>query len=189
MIYVINPKFKIPSTAIVVNTTSRSFDWGKGLSPFFVGPIDLYDDFKSINMENAWQFSKCYGHLDHLDENEMPTASYFTWAQAGWNSIKAYRYPMGKGILPICSYWDGIKLDYIEARKKIYLPLYAKAVQKTFAWSKLKKLYESEPLIYLWDFDAHNLPPGTFDYWDLWNNPQIKVGHAYVLAMMLEGII
>jgi hypothetical protein len=27
------------------------------------------------------------------------------------------------------------------------------------------------------------------DYWALWNNPNIKVGHAYVLAMMLEKLI
>ena len=38
----------------------------------------------------------------------------------------------------------------------------------------------------LLDFDSHNLSYGI-DYWALWNNPNIKVGHAYVLAMMLEG--
>lgn len=187
MIYVINSKFDLPSNAVIVNTTSRSLDWGKGLSPFFVGPINLYDGFKSINMENAWQFSKCYGHLDHIDDNGNPTSNYFVWAEQGWNSERAYRYPMGKGVKPMFSYWDSEKLDYVSARKRIYLPLYAEAVVKTSAWKKLKNLYNSENLIYLWDFDAHNLTPDTFDYWDLWNNREIKVGHAYVLAMMLEG--
>jgi len=37
-------------------------------------------------------------------------------------------------------------------------------------------------------FDSHNLSYGI-DYWALWNNPNIKVGHAYVLAMMLEKLI
>jgi len=188
-IHVINPSYTLPPSAIVVNTTSRSTDWGKGLSPFFVGPIDLYDGFKSLNMENAWQFSKVYGHLDHIDDNDEPTPSYFAWAEKGWNSARAYRYPMGKGVKPMFSYWDGEKLDYVEARKRIYLPLYAKAVVKTQAWQSLKNLAAFATPIYLWDFDAHNLPAGTFNYWDLWNNPEIKVGHAYVLAMMLEGII
>ena len=33
------------------------------------------------------------------------------------------------------------------------------------------------------------MKPGTFTYDELWNNPKIKVGHAYVLAMMLEGLL
>lgn len=144
-------------------------------------------------MENAWQFSKVYGHLDHIDDNDEPTPSYFAWAEKGWNSARAYRYPMGKGVKPMFSYWDGEKLDYMEARKRIYLPLYAKAVKKSLAYLLLlvakTKLDKDGVDLYLQDFDAHNLTPGTFDYWDLWNNPHIKVGHAYVLAMMLEGII
>lgn len=187
MIYVINPKFDLSPDMIVVNTTSRSFDWGKGLSPFFVGPIDLYENYKSINMENAWQFSKVYQY--YLEENEDVGERYFKWAQDGWNDVRAHRYPMGKGIKPIFSYWNGEKLDYVMARKRIYIPLYANAVQKTQAWQELKNLYNSTESIYLWDFDAHNLTPGNFDYWELWNNPNIKVGHAYVLAMMLENII
>ena len=190
MIYIINPQFKLPPKATVVNTTSRSLDWGKSLSPFFVGPVDLYNGYKSINMENAWQYSKCYGHLDHVDDGGNPTESYFKWAQEGWKSYRAHRYPMGKGVKPLFSYWDGEKLDYISARKKIYIPLYSQAVKQTNAWQLLQKLYASatQP-IYLWDFDAHNLTPGTFNYQDLWDNPEIKVGHAYVLAMMLEGIV
>jgi phage portal protein BeeE len=31
--------------------------------------------------------------------------------------------------------------------------------------------------------------PGTYQYADLWDNDKIKVGHAYVLAMMLEGLL
>lgn len=189
MIFVISYNFKTPAGSNVINTTSRSDNWSKSLSPFFIGPIDLYGEYKSHNMENAWQYSKCYGHLDHIDENDNPTGSYFKWAQVGWNSVRANRYPMGKGIKPQFSYWDGHKLDYTEARKQIYIPLYSKAVSKTYAFKKLKETYASNADIYLRDFDAHSLTPGTFDYWDLWNNPNIKVGHAYVLAMMLEGII
>lgn len=191
MIKVINFKYQ-GEIGDIINTTSRSDNWSKGLSPFFCGPVDLYKNYKSINVENAWQYSKVYGHLDHTDDKGDPTTSYFKWAEAGWSKIHADRYPMGKGIRPEYSYWDGDKLSYIEARKKIYIPLYSQAVQKTFAYKHLKQEYSkfgTNETLYLLDFDAHNLDPTTIDYEKLWNNDQIKVGHAYVLAMLLEGII
>lgn len=187
MIHVIGPTFTPSEGVIIINTTSRSDNWSRSLSPFFLGPIDLYLDYKSINMENAWQYSKCYEY--YLEEDNSVGERYFQWAQEGWSAIKAHRYPMGKEAKPLFSYWDGDQLSYVEARKKIYLPLYSQAVQKTYAYKKLVQEYKSNSDIYLWDFDAHSLTPGTFDYWDLWNNPNIKVGHAYVLAMLLEGII
>lgn len=185
MIYVVNPQFKLPDKAIVVNTTSRSHDRGHGLSPFLIGPCPLYDGYISENMENAWQFSKVYEY--YLEADGSVGERYIKWAQDGWNDTRAHRYPMGRGAKPLFSYWDGEQLPYVEARKKIYIPLYSEAVKKRKAWQELKNLYEFVRPIYLVDYDAHNLAPGTFDYWDLWNNPNIKVGHAYVLAMMLEG--
>jgi hypothetical protein len=192
MIHVINFRFKVPDGSLIINTTSRSLNWSVGLSPFYCGPVDLYDGYKSINVENAWQYSKVYGHLDHIDDDGNPTESYFKWAQSGWLSSRANRYPMGKGAIPKFSYWDGEKLGYVEARKKVYIPLYSSAVSKTSAYKQLVEIYENLPkdqTIYLVDFDAHSLTPGSFDYWDLWNNSNIKVGHAYVLAMMLEGLL
>jgi hypothetical protein len=187
MIYVVNPQFKIPDKAIVVNTTSRSHDLGHGLSPFLIGPCSLYDGHISKNMENAWQFSKVYEY--YLEDDGTVGERYIKWAQEGWSDTRAHRYPMGRGAKPLYSYWDGHTYGYVDARKKIYIPLYQEAVQKRKAWQELKNLYEFARPIYLIDFDAHNLTPGTFDYWELWNNPNIKVGHAYVLAMMLEGTL
>lgn len=187
MIYIIGPHNKHPDGISVINTTSRSDTWSRGLSPFFCGPVELYDGYVSQNVENAWQYSKVYAY--YTDDSDNPDERYFKWAQDGWNSIRAHRYPMGKGITPLYSYWAGKKLSYIEARKKIYIPLYFNAVQKTFAFQKLKCLYEECQDICLWDFDAHGLEPGTFDYWELANNEKTKFGHAYVLAMMLEGKI
>lgn len=188
MIHVIGPNSKTPADLEVINTTSRSSTWSRSLSPFFLGPVDLYDGYVSQNVENAWQFSKIYEF--YLQRDNSIGEDYFKWAKAGWNDSKAHRYPMGKGnATPLYSYWNGEKLDYVSARKKIYIPLYSKAVKQTNAFLKLTEHYKNNKNICLWDFDAHGLEPGTFDYWDLWNNPKIKVGHAYVLAMLLEGII
>lgn len=187
MLHIIGPNYPVPDGVEVINTTSRSTTWSRGLSPFFLGPVDLYDGYKSINVENAWQFSKVYEY--YLEDDGSVGNRYFKWAQDGWNSVKANRYPMGRDAKPLYSYWDGETFSYTEARKKIYIPLYANAVKKSFAFHKLKKIYEENPDLYLWDFDAHSLTPGTFEYWDLWNNPNIKVGHSYVLAMLLEGLL
>lgn len=186
MIYLIGPQNKPPEGIEVINTTSRSTDWSRGLSPFFNGPVDLYNGHVAINVENSWQFSKVY---EYYTTDGEPNEQYFKWARDGWKDKKAHRYPMGKDVKPLYSYWDGEKLSYIEARKKIYIPLYSQAVKETDAFKKLKEIYEKNEDICLWDFDSHGLTPGTFDYWDLWNNPNIKVGHSYVLAMLLEKII
>lgn len=187
MIHVVNYKFNLPEEAVAIETTSRSTNWSQGLSPFYLGPCELYDGYVSKNMENGWQYSKVY--QDHLDYDGKVSGRYFQWAQGGWSNYRAVRYPMPKGEVPLFSYWQGERLGYVEARKKIYIPLYSKAVAKTEAFKKLKDIHKSNENIYLIDFDAHSLTPGTYDYWDLWNNDKIKVGHAYVLAMMLENII
>lgn len=184
MIHLVTLNHPTPAGAIVVNTTSRSTNWSRGLSPFLVGPIDLYDNYVSFNMENAWQYSKVYEYF--ADDGE-PGERYFKWAKEGWLNLKACRYPMGKEAKPLYSYWDGKKLLYTQARREIYIPLYAKAVRNTAAFIMLKEVYKNNSDIYLQDFDAHNLTPGTFEYWDLVDNPNIKFGHSYVLAMLLEG--
>lgn len=164
-----------------INTTSRSSNWSKGLSPFYLS-CDI-----AKNVENGWQYSKVY--TEHVDEQGNPTKEYFDWAYEGFNKVKADRYPMGKGRAPLYSYWNGEKLDYIEARKKIYIPLYAKAVVKSEAYKILKDLYDSGNDIVLWDFDGydHTKLKMTFD--DVINSRRKKMGHAFVLAMLLTGKI
>lgn len=184
MIYFYKMHHKPPDGIEQINTTSRSNNWSVNLSPFFLGPIKLYGDFISKNMENAWQYSKVYEY--YLEKDGSVGDRYFNWAQDGWNNTRAVRYPMGKDAKPLYSYWNGDKLDYVSARKKIYLPLYAEAVQKTNAFQILKRKYE-EGDICLFDFDVHNVTSGTIDYYEIINDPTKKFGHAYVLGMLLEG--
>lgn len=48
--------------------------------------------------------------------------SWYEWSQNGFNNLNAVRFPKGKGAKPLFSLWHGEKLNYIEARKKIYAP-------------------------------------------------------------------
>lgn len=191
-IYVIGMNDKIPDSDAqdVINTTSRSTDLGRGLSPFLLGPCDLYDGYTSQNMENAWQFSKVYdGHL--TDKSEVKD-EYWTWAKQGWADSFAHRYPMGRGAKPKFSLWGGKKLSYIEARKQIYIPLYSVAVQKSDAFKQLVERVEADGVVgglrnlYLRDFDGYNHKALGMSYDDVINREDKKMGHAFVVAMLLE---
>lgn len=167
-----------------VNTTSRSNEnWQRGLSPFFLGPCKLYGPHIAQNVENAWQHSKAF--LEHVDTSGNPTNVYWDWAKKGWSDKWAHRYPMGKGRVPLYSYWDGERLDYIEARKKIYVPLYAEAVLKTPSWQKLLSLYRGGEKLALRDFDGYDNVPEGMSLTDVLNCPSRKMGHAFVLLALL----
>ncbi len=171
---------------IYINTTSRSeLDWSKDFSPFYLGPCKLYGDFESKNVENAWQYCKVY--KKYLDMFGGPNEEYFKWAQSGWTNKSAVRYPMGKNAKPEYSYWDGKCYSYIQARKKIYVPLYVKSVIKTNGFKKLKELYNSKIDIYLRDFDGYDHDSLNMSLTDVLNNPTKTMGHAFVLKMLLTG--
>ncbi len=188
MIHIIGPKDKRNSSMVVVNTTSCSKNWSRGLSPFFLGPVNLYDNYISQNVENGWQYSKCY--KCHVDEfTNTPNKEYFQWAKAGWESKRAERYPMGKGVLPKFSWWNGKAMSYVEARKKIYIPLYAEAVQKSDAFKMLQDISVKEKDIWLWDFDGYDhIKLGMTDK-EAVNCDSRKMGHAFVLKFLLENSI
>lgn len=166
-------------------TSKSSTHWCRQFSPFHLGPISLYQGLQSQNMENAWQYSKVY--RSQLDSDGYPSADWKSWAQAGWNSPYATRYPMGKGAKPEYLFWNGLKLGYTDAKRLIYLPLYASAVMKTPAWERmLQELYSNE-VIYLWDYDSFNFYARglTFEQAIQENRP---MGHAMVLAWMLNTV-
>jgi hypothetical protein len=188
MITIVGPGFQLdPDDPTHVDTTSRSQNWSRGLSPFLIGPCDLYPGAacaQSKNMENAWQFAKVYPQF--LDKDGNPGADYPSWARRGWLTERGIRYPMGKGAAPAYSFWDGKKLGYIEARKQIYIPLYSAAVQKTAAFEKLAGLYREHGKLVLRDFDGYDHRAFGFSLDAVINNPEKTMGHAFVLAMLLE---
>lgn len=174
----------VPSNSIMINTTSKSDNWTRGLSPFFIYAGHLYDNFYAQNIENAWQGAKVY---KKFDENGKPSLEYFEWANKLWKSKYAERYPMGKGSVPMYSWWAGEKLDYIEARKKIYVPLYSKGVIQTEAFKKLLDIYRTtEKDIYLVDFDGYNHITMGKSLIDVLNDPKKSMGHAFVIFNMLN---
>ena len=184
-IRVCGPKDLIPEDAFVLNTTSGSKNYGKNLSPFYLGPVSLWGGYSSLNVENAWQFSKVY--KEHLDDDMNPSKDWFEWAEKGWTSKWAYRYPMGKGKIPAYSYWNGEKLNYIESRKKVYCPLYYEALMKKGSLTVLRGLLSEHEQVWLWDFDGYDHHKLGMSLEDVLNYPKRKMGHAFVVAMALES--
>lgn len=181
-------KNNFPKEQVII-TVSKSKNWSRGLSPFILGPCELYDGYIAKTMEAAWQNSKVYPE-HYSEEDDIILDSYWTWAKKGWNNSYAQRYPMGKGAIPKFSYWDGERLTYVEARKKIYIPVYYKAVKNTEAFARLKSEYdkslEEGKDLYLIDFDAYRHKQLGMSYKEVINCDTRKMGHAFVLAMMLD---
>ena len=172
----------------------------RGVSPFYLGPVECYDGLMSETFERAWQCAKVYPWM--ANANGDPGEGYFAWrdmmwAKKGFEHKIDIRFPVGKGNARKCLYawWkvDGAfeKLGYIAARKAIYMPLYAKAVVKTEAYRRLVELRDSGKNLMLIDFDGYNIhhPKYNFTYNDAIHCPLLKMGHGFVLAMLLEGLI
>lgn len=140
-----------------------------------ISPYLLKDDKNRI-MENLWQFSKVYEKVPatkafysrynnkiiwqypeeiHVVNNNL-TDEYFNWREKGMNNEYAIRYPVGyrnkhNVLYSLAENNDGTlsePLDYIESRKRIYVPVYCKLVKTQEKFKKLKKkLSKNENLL------------------------------------------
>lgn len=174
---------------LYVFPVSRGKEGEKQLSPMRLGPCRLYGSLTAKKMENAWQFSKVYPQ--HVGTDGEPTSEYFQWARKGWSSWKAERHPMGEGAKAVFHWWDGQPLGRVEARKRIYVPLYVEQVVKQPFFQRLKQVWQEdiepdpENSLYLMDFDAYEY--GTMSLSQVLNNPAKSMGHGFVLAMLLTN--
>ena len=174
----------------------------RGLSPFYLGPVECYDGLVSQTFERAWQCSKVFAGFADSSGNPLP--EWFAWRDRMWADAStddhmAIRFPAGRenanAKKTLYSYWkvDGEfkRLGYIDARKHIYLPVYAKAVVKTEAYRRLCAMRDEGRNLLLVDFDGYNIhhPKYGFTYNDAIHCPLLKMGHGFVLAMLLEGVI
>ena len=176
---------KIPIGYTKVNTTSRSGEeWSKRFSPFYLGPCAVRIDGKLTAVkifENAWQYSKHY--------KKHTVQEFNKWSQDGFKKEKASRFPMGRGAKPMYALHNEEKLNYVEARFKIYAPLYEKCINKYCidSLNRLKTMYENGEKIALFDFDGHGYHLGNLKLEDVIYNTRRKMGHSFVLIGMITG--
>jgi len=170
---------------VVIDTTSSSGDF-RDLSPFILSAPP------AKRFENLWQFSKVYKKFI-MPIDGFPDASWYKWRDAGYALDKAMRYPMGKGAIPEYSLWNGERKGYIDARKEIYAVEYATNVQWTSGYQRLTDVYaeccRTNRELILLDYDAYDHIKLGMSLVEVINNPLRKMGHAFVLIMMLSGVL
>lgn len=193
-----DPAFAIDEC--VVNACSSGKEpFKSSLSPFFVGPITLpwglHADAPCAvahNLENAWQFAKVYS--EHLDPNGNPTDAWRAWADEGFRDAKAHRFPMGRGAKPEYAFGgydkDGgvRKWGYVESRYRLYAPLYAAAIRDSEGFKQCVRLLEQHGQLTILDFDGWDHAALGLTLSDVMYYPNKKMGHGFVIAMLLTGV-
>jgi len=203
-----------------------------------IGPYLLKDD-KGRIMENIWQFSKVYQQVPavklfksrydktiiwehpaetHTNSKGKPNEKYWAWREKGMIAPEAIRYPVGFGNMHTCLYAlkenaDGTMsepLDYIEARKQIYLPLYCSMVKTKPKFIELKKRLDKGEKLLIIEVDGPHQEslsyykeeyqvPNNFitnstirvtevNMQIMLNDPKHPFGHGYCLALALLGV-
>lgn len=201
------------------------------LSPYF-----LTNDNGHI-MENIWQFSKIFENIPavsvkqsrynqsiiwshtaetHIDDNGNITPGYWNWRKKGFENKKAVRYPVGYNHRSNCKYSIpeynlNMKLKYIEARVKIYIPTYCELAKKeTDFFPKLKEKLQNGTNLLILEVDGPHQE--SLDYYKqnygvknsfienhtmfvddenlsiMLNDSKHPFGHGYCLAMALLDI-
>lgn len=171
---------------IVIMMKSHSKWWP--LSPYYLV------NGKGQIMENIWQFSKHYAEVpksiqtyslydptiiwshqaeNHIDDDGNPNERYYAWRNKGFNNKYAVRYPVGYNDRHkcLCSISEsGERMDYIESRKKIYLPIYTELAKQSSLFTTLLNKLKTGKNILICEVDG---PRGDDDYYhNKYNTPK-----------------
>ena len=142
------------------------------------------------NYESRWQSGKIFEGIDEKMSKD--------WWKAQTKPKR--RYPKGKGKTILCARFEGYEdigdMDYVTARKTVYVKEYYDLIkdrERTLYW---KKLLEEGQSITIYDFDG----PRTDDKGvtclelnedllrDKINDLKFPFGHGYIVGMILSGI-
>jgi hypothetical protein len=105
----------------------------------------------------------------------------------------AIRYPHGKGARAVGHYWGetGELLDYVTARKKIYVPAYLELLARPDRCEVIERLRAvafAGPVA-VWDPDSYDLRSlGISDVAAAIEVVDKPFAHAFVVAMIVMGI-
>ena len=217
---------------IIIDLTSRNPDktFARQVSPFYVGPVTGPDGAGTSSLEVFWQVGKVFPHHDN---GGKPSDDYFSYREKMYSAVPGsipkpvMRHPYREfGYEPddmlYWAWWNRDKgeyerLSYLQARKKVYVPEYAKLVADSPALSYIKHLLDEGKKVALLDFDGFNYYhdeammvryrayvmkckkekqpiiltekdfTGIKDMKSAIDFPHIPVGHAFVVKALLQG--
>ena len=180
---------------------------GYELSPYYL------KNSEGCLMENIWQSSKIYPEVlpqkqihvgivtweypgeKHIIDNNI-TPEYFNWRQRLLHNKYPVRYPNGYALRKTCAgiIWpnaDGeyVTYDYLQARKQVYVPVYAQLVRITSAYVVLRDMMNRGINLTLSDVDVPDKILVTKDSFNHYlTNPELSFGHSWTLAACLLGL-
>lgn len=118
----------------------------------------------------------------------MPNRTFFHRRSKIWRDPKAHRWIKRGGNknknIPRYIYWRGEKLTYLQARQKIYCPIYASLVIKTQAYRHLKSMIDMGHNLLLIGYDGYDR--GDRTHMQCFLDTSRPYGHEMVLAAMLD---
>ena len=178
---IIESKRKKPSTilkqypdAILADVTSSAKDGLVKLSPFYPHggiPVPFSEGYTATCVEAIWQGLKVFEGCD------VDTSLFGNDTMKGLKrTVRRYGKPLGhrKGV-------NGtVLLDYIEARKQIYIPTYKWVLENKVAWiiDKMRNASNRGETIVLLDYDTNA---------DV-ENAKKPLSHASLIKAYVEGI-
>lgn len=204
------------------------------LCPYFLR------DEEGRYMENIYQFSKVYATVPqvkipyskknskvvwehpsevHLDAHGELTPAYWNWRKKGMTNSNPVRNPVGWDHMKTCKFAvekdqpiseENPPLDYIQGRKRIYLPWYQKLVQTQPRYQELKNHHLTGKNLLIIEVDGphqeslayyrekYGVPENfiegdsmeaTPEYLEIMlNDRKHPFGHGYCLAFSLLGL-
>ena len=141
------------------------------------------------NFESFWQSGRVFQDID-----EKITKNW--WLK---NKEPKRRYPGSKGKRVLHAHWSVLgnkEMDYLESRKKVYVPFYFDYMKnKEMAKEWKIKVNEGKNVV-IYDFDGPRLKNGdptchevTIEYLkEKINDPTFPFGHGYVVSAWLLGL-
>lgn len=181
---------KVDPNSITVNVTSAQGKTSKNRRDFSpMTPIEGgYCGY--WNFESRWQSGKIF---EGIDEKVVKD-----WWKAQQEPKR--RYPKGKGKQVLCARFEGYEemgdIDYITARKTVYVKEYYNLIKEREMTLHWKKTLEEGKNITIYDFDGPRTDEGGVTCVEVTedllkekiNDIKYPFGHGYVVACLINGI-
>jgi hypothetical protein len=162
--------------AVILDVTSQAKDEFGRLSPFFPHgdiPVPEWPEKKSCSVEGLWQGLKVFEGYEHNPKNGPDFSKLHITNMRGLKrSVRTH----GRVIGHLCA--DGTILDYLSARRRIYLPAYRYVLENCVAEQVEKiRLWARQKTVVLLDYNLNA---------DV-NDVEKPLSHAALVRLWIEG--
>ena len=183
-------KWAIPlgNNALKVNVTSAQAKKSRNRIDF--SPMtEIPGGYKGYwNFESYWQSGKVF--------EDIPMETTKKWWLAQKKAKR--RYPKSKGKKVLYAVFDDVdgRFDYVDSRKKIYVPKYHDMIKEREMVTHWKNVVENGQDIIIYDFDGPREKDRSVTCVELSqellvekiNDTRFPFGHGYIVAATIAGI-